>query len=283
MANRDIHWRRYKIKETLYLGQWRLSPLQSGHVGTSQFAQSPSAAPSYFPESHQWSEISSLSKVNLVLGKARNRRMLNLGWNGGRGWVTWVIWCFTKKPCTRHDAWAGVLLRWSCQSPVAHSYGLLNHLNSFCGEMFKLNAKFDADSLLYLLNHFECDTHTVHMLTQWHVLPPLTSTVKSSLFMHVYYSPLSLVVSLNRYSGNYSHIYTGCTFSGRTLYMSSFTIFKSTHNKYVFHNFPKIDLQNLTVISNAIVSLNIITDEHDLISSYYPNMYSCGPESLEVL
>ena len=30
--------------------------------------------------------------------------------------------------------------------------------------MFKLNAKFDADSLLYSLNHFECDGHTVHML-----------------------------------------------------------------------------------------------------------------------
>ena len=41
---------------------------------------------------------------------------------------------------------------------------LLNHLNSFHGGMFKLNAKFDADSLLYWLSHFECDGHTVHML-----------------------------------------------------------------------------------------------------------------------
>ena len=35
-----------------------------------------------------------------------------------------------------------------------------------------LNAKFDVDSLLYLLSHFECDGHTVHMLTQWCLLPP---------------------------------------------------------------------------------------------------------------
>ena len=28
-------------------------------------------------------------------------------------------------------------------------------------------------SLLYLLSHFECDSHTVHMLTQWHLSPPL--------------------------------------------------------------------------------------------------------------
>ena len=57
--------------------------------------------------------------------------------------------------------------------------------------MFKLNAKFDADSLpyFYLLSHFEC---TVHNLTQWCLPPPLTSTVKLSLFTHVHSSPLSL-------------------------------------------------------------------------------------------
>ena len=69
---------------------------------------------------------------------------------------------------------------------------LLNHPNSFCEGMFKLNAEFDADSLLYLISHFERDSHTVHMLTQWHLPPPLTSTVKSSLFTHVHSSPLSL-------------------------------------------------------------------------------------------
>ena len=57
--------------------------------------------------------------------------------------------------------------------------------------MFKLNTKFDADSLLYLLSHFECNSHTVHRLTQWHLPPPLTSIVKSSLFTHVHSSPLS--------------------------------------------------------------------------------------------
>ena len=48
----------------------------------------------------------------------------------------------------------------------AHSCSLLNHLNSFCEGMFKLNAKSDADSLVYSLSHFECDGHTVHTLTQ---------------------------------------------------------------------------------------------------------------------
>ena len=50
--------------------------------------------------------------------------------------------------------------------------------------MFKLNAKSDTDSLLSLLSHFECDDHTVQMLTQQGLLPPWTSKVKLSLFTH---------------------------------------------------------------------------------------------------
>ena len=44
--------------------------------------------------------------------------------------------------------------------------------------MLKLNTKSDADSLLWSFSHFECYSHTVHMLTQWHLPPPLTGTVK---------------------------------------------------------------------------------------------------------
>ena len=46
-----------------------------------------------------------------------------------------------------------------------HSCSPLNHLNSFHRGMFKLNAKSDTDSLLYLLSHCECDGHTVHSCT----------------------------------------------------------------------------------------------------------------------
>ena len=35
MKNRDIYWKRYKIQETLYIGQWCLGFLQSRHLGTS--------------------------------------------------------------------------------------------------------------------------------------------------------------------------------------------------------------------------------------------------------
>ena len=69
-----------KTQETLYTGQWCLSRLQSRHLWElTQFSQSPSTDLLYFPESHQWSEISSLSKVIFVLGKARSCRSPNLG------------------------------------------------------------------------------------------------------------------------------------------------------------------------------------------------------------
>ena len=128
-----------------------------------------------------------------------------------------MIWCFTKKLCIRHDAWAAALLWCSCQSPVAHSWGLLNHPNSFCGGMFKLPTKGETDSLLCLLSHFECDSHTVHMLTQQCLPPPLSSTVKSSLFTHAHSSPLSLAASLYQGRTNHSHyVNNGWTVSGQT-------------------------------------------------------------------
>ena len=58
------------------------SPSKEAPWHLTQFSQSPSAAPLYYPESHRWSEISSLSKVILVLGKARRHRAPNLGCRG---------------------------------------------------------------------------------------------------------------------------------------------------------------------------------------------------------
>ena len=89
-----------------------------------------------------------------------------------------------------------------------------------------VQAKFDADSFLYLLRHFECDVHTVHMLTQRHVPPPLTSPVKLPMFMHVHSSPLSLAARLHRYHANHSHwITNGWTFSRPHVFWKTFKVF----------------------------------------------------------
>ena len=70
--------------------------------------------------------------------------------------------------------------------------------------MFKLNAKFNADPLLYSLSHLQCNGRTVHMFTQQHLLPPLTSTVKSLLFLHAHSSPLFLAAGLYQWHTNHS-------------------------------------------------------------------------------
>ena len=135
------------------------------------------------------------------------------------------------------------------QLPISGS--LLNHPNSFHRGMFKLNAKFDTDSLLCSLSHFDCNGHTVHMLTQLRLLPPLTSTVKSSLFMHVYSSPLSLASRLHLCGAKRSHyINNGWTFSGQTSYDRKHLITYS--NKYRI---------NLKLIKVAYVFVSLIFTE----------------------
>ena len=155
----------------------------------------------------------SLSKVILVWGKARSCRVPNLSCSRAEspGWFE-----FSPKICAWdvlhewvHFVW------WSCQSPVAHSCSLLIYPNSFHGGVFKVKAKSDANSLLYLLSHFECNDHTIHMLTQWRLPPPLTNTVQLLLFTHVHSNPLSLAAKLYWCRTNCSHyINIGWSFSG---------------------------------------------------------------------
>ena len=63
-------------------------PFKVGTLGPHTVFPVPSAALSYFPESHQQSEIPSLFKVILVWGKVTSCRALNLGCRGAKppGW-----------------------------------------------------------------------------------------------------------------------------------------------------------------------------------------------------
>ena len=152
MKNRDIYWRRYKIQETLFINQWCLSPMHSRHLGTSHS----------FPNCHQLFchiflnliygpkslPLKSLSVI-LVWGEVRIRRLPNLGCRGAEspGW-------FDVSP--KNSAWKVMHEQMHCHNEaVNHQLPLaMNHPNSFCRGMFKLNTKLDADSLLYSLSHF---------------------------------------------------------------------------------------------------------------------------------
>ena len=85
------------------------SPSEEVPWDLTQFSQLPSAALSYFPEPHWWSEISSLSKVILVVEKTKV--------SGQKIWAVvglshWVIWCFTHTH-TRNSTW----VLWSASLP----------------------------------------------------------------------------------------------------------------------------------------------------------------------
>ena len=70
------------------------------------------------------------------------------------------------------------------------------------------------------LSHVECEGCTVHRLTQQHLPPPLTSTMRPSLFTHVHSSPLSLAARLYQCCANCSHyINNEWTFSEQTSYI----------------------------------------------------------------
>ena len=178
------------------LGPHTVLPISSTVQNTLQnpFLELPSPTSRCFPESHRWPEISFLSKVTLVVEKARSHRAPNLGCRGDES-LRWFN-LFPK------NAVRDMMHEWARCRDEAASYSLhppeslLNHQSSFHGRMFKLTTNFDADSLLYSLHYCERDSHTVHTLTQWRLPPPLTSTVKSSLFTHAHYSPLSLAARL---------------------------------------------------------------------------------------
>ena len=99
------------------------------------------------------------------------------------------------------------------------------HLNTFCGGMFKLNAKSDADSLLYSLSHFECEAHTdacslngiyhPHWLVQWsrhcsHMLIPVHSPWPAG-YIDVLQTVLVIVTMAGLFLDR-PHILNLCTF-----------------------------------------------------------------------
>ena len=51
--------------------------------------------------------------------------------------------------------------------------------------MFKLNAKFDADLLLYLLSHFECNGHTIHSKPPTAPPTPASTVSHHCSYMHI--------------------------------------------------------------------------------------------------
>ena len=133
---------------------------------------------------------------------------------GGRG-VEWPGWFdISPKYCTRRDARAAVLSWWSCQSPIAVAFWVIQIVSAEeCSSLTQNLMQICCSTCSAIWMH----SHTVHLLTQRCLLLPVTSTVKSSLFTHAHSSPLSLAARLRWSHTNCSHyINNGWTFLDRS-------------------------------------------------------------------
>ena len=100
-------------------------------------------------------------KGDFTFGKSQSLRAPNVGCRGAEspGWFDVSqknsVWDVIHEQVCCHDEAA------SHQLPIATAFWIIWIIHR---GMFKLNAKFDANSLLYSLSHFQCNGHTVHML-----------------------------------------------------------------------------------------------------------------------
>ena len=93
---------------------------------------------------------------------------------------------------------------------------LLNHWNSFHGRMSKIQAKLDADSLIYSLCHCESDGRTVHKLRQRH---PTNDWLAPREFTHAQKGLLWLAAKLHQgHATGSRNIKYGWILSRQTLY-----------------------------------------------------------------
>ena len=148
MKNRDIYWRRYKIQETLYTGQWHLSPLQSRHLGTSHNS----------PDHYQLPHLFFLNLTNGLRSLPFQRWFQFLEKPESQGiksglqgdWVTWVIWCFTKKLCMKlsHKPCPNEAAKH--QLPIAVAFWII-----------QIVSVEECSSLVQNLMHIHCSTCSV--------------------------------------------------------------------------------------------------------------------------
>ena len=190
------------------------SPSKQAPWDLRQFSQSPSALPSYFPEFHRWSEISSHSKVILVLGKARGRSEPNLSCRGAESPEWFDISPKNSARDMMHEHVRCCDEAANIQLPIAVAFWIIwivsaEECSSFTQNLMQIHC---STCSLWVWQPHSTHAHTMAST------PPLTRIVKT-LFTHVYSSPLSLAARLHWYCTNHPHyINNGWTFSRQTLY-----------------------------------------------------------------
>ena len=162
----------------------------------------------------------------LVLGKARSYRTPNLGCGGAES-PGWFDVSAKNSPqdmtheqvCCPDEAASNPL-------PTAVAFWIIRivsmeECSSLMQNLMQIHCSTYSVILNVLATQYTCSLNGEHGLP-----PPLTSTVKSSLFMRVHSSPLSLAARLHWCYANCSrYINNGWTFSGQASYSCNFNIF----------------------------------------------------------
>ena len=173
MKRSDIYWRRYKKHCTQ--DNDASFPFKVGTLGPHTVLPISISCLSCFPESHWWSEISSLSKVILVFRKARSHRAPNLSCKG----VESPRW-FNALP--KNSAWDMIYEQTHCcdkaanhQLPIAiaswitrvvsvqESSSWTQNAMQICFSTRSVILNVMATRYTYLLNKVYCP----HWLVQW--------------------------------------------------------------------------------------------------------------------
>ena len=173
MKNRGIYWRRYK-KHCTQDNDASL-PFKVAPWDLTQFSHSPSAAPLYFHESHRQSEISSFSKMILVLGKARSHRAPNLGHSGAEspGWFD--VLPKNSAPDAMHEqarCWDEAA---NHQLPTAAAFWIIQivsveECSSFTQNLMQIHCSTCSVILNAMVTQYTCSPTGVyhpHWLVQW--------------------------------------------------------------------------------------------------------------------
>ena len=174
MKCRDIYWRRYKIQETLYIGQWCL-PFKVGALGPHTVLPITISCPVVF----SWISLMvwnlSPSKVILVLGKARSHRAPNLGYSRAEspGWFDVLLENSAEHVMHewvhRHDEAA------SYQLPIAVAFWIIwivstEECSSLMQNLMQIHCSTHSVILNAMATQYTCSVNGVyhpHWLVQW--------------------------------------------------------------------------------------------------------------------
>ena len=185
MNKRDTYYRKYRIQETLYIGQWCFSPLQSRHLGTSHR--------SLLMAAHTHSTFSGA----LLIAGLPECGSLSIDSQSFLKCLCHII-CIAFIASSTKAFWIIQIVSMEEGSSLMQNL-LQIHCSTY---LVILNA---------MATQYTCSLSGVYQ-PQWLI------TVKSSLFTHSHSSPLSLAVRLHQCHTNCSHyINNGRNFSGQTL------------------------------------------------------------------